>query len=94
MMVVCIDNSCGNSRHFELGKIYKAERIEHLYGSKSDKYYSISEKPWTSLKTLSKRIDNEMNIWVNVKCFIPLDEWRRLKIDEVLNLSKLEGNLD
>lgn len=84
-MVVCIENSWGNSRHLEVGKIYEVVRTVSFGKSNN---YIISTEPWTSLQKMEKRLPNKMEIWVDKNCFISLDEWRKVKIDEFLNLSK------
>jgi hypothetical protein len=96
MKVVCIENSWGNSRHLEIGGIYDVVSTNTINHSKgfSVNYIIILTEPWTSLKNMEKRLHNKMEICVDKNCFISLDEWRKIKIDEFLNLSKLEGNLD
>lgn len=89
MKVVCIDNSSGNSRHLEVGKIYEVVRTNTINHSKGFSVnHIISTEPWTSLQKMEKRLPNKMEIWVDKNCFISLDEWRKVKIDEFLNLSK------
>lgn len=93
MKVVCIDNSCGNSRHFELGKIYIVDKIDCLKeGSFNSNfkikynldYYIIKTEPWTSLTNRYERLPYKTEIWVDKNCFISLDEFRMIKLKEIL----------
>ena len=85
MKVVCIDNSWGNSRHLEVGEIYEVVRTVSF--RKSNNYIILAE-PWTSLQTMEERLLNKIEIWVDCKCFVSLDEWRESRIDQLLNFSK------
>jgi hypothetical protein len=85
MKVVCIDNSWGNSRHFELGGIYEVAQTNTINHSKGFSVnHIILTEPWTSLQNMEKRLPNKMEIWVDKNCFISLDEFRMIKLKEIL----------
>ena len=68
MKVVCIDNNDGNSKHLDLYEVYDVEPEESVFPD----HYII-------------RIPNDsIEIWVKKEKFINLDEWRKIKLDQII----------
>lgn len=83
MKVVCMDNSSGNSRHFEVGKIYEANLNPQLPGIQEGEFYVIRTRPWMIPVDRGIRLDKEGDIWVKKEAFISLEEWREGKLGEL-----------
>jgi len=81
MKIVCIDNTIGNSKHFEIGQIVEASELtleeKRKYRPNID-YYIIDGK-------YSKKPELLFNhIWCEKKCFITLEECRETKLNKLL----------
>jgi hypothetical protein len=81
MKIVCIDNTIGNSKHFEIGQIVEASELteEEKRKCKPNIYYYIIDGKYSKAPEL---LFNE--IWCEKKCFITLEEWRETKLNKLL----------
>ncbi len=68
MKVVCVDNTIGNSRYFKLYNIYESK--------------DLSFEDRNRLRLPYDYIIVEAQ-WCNVVCFMPLDEWRKKRLDNI-----------
>ena len=78
MRVVCIDNTWGNSRHFEIGKTYD------VVNTILDKYYVIKNCPLDWHREVPKRLNEEQDIWAPSECFLTLEEWRSRQLNKLI----------
>lgn len=71
--VVCVDNTRGNSRKLAMNKIYKTRKM------------TTDEKIKYRLPTdyIILELDAR-EVWCDRKCFIPLDEFRNRKLNQIL----------
>jgi hypothetical protein len=72
MKVVCINNTVGNTRHLELNCIY--ESID----------YTLQERLRLRLPdNYTVILKNDREIWCDVGCFVTLENWRQMRINEL-----------
>lgn len=85
--VVCIDNTIGNARHLGLNKVYDASEVSPSKGTlkQSSKYYIINTYPFEIPIHNGIRLSTKHDIWIDKKSFISLEEFRQLKLDNILN---------
>ena len=85
--VVCIDNTIGNARHLGLNKVYDATKISPSSKYYNSKYYIINTYLYEGalFHRNSVRYDTKRDIWIDKKSFISLEEFRQLKLDNILN---------
>jgi hypothetical protein len=85
MKIVCIDNTIGNSKHFEIGQIVEARELteEEKRKCKPNIYYYIIDVKYSKkLELFASIVFNE--IWCERRCFITLEEWRETKLNKLL----------
>jgi len=73
MKIVCIDNTIGNSKHFEIGQIVESSEYE-LPGA-----IIIIDGKYSKTPEL---LFND--IWCERRFFISLEEWRETKLNKLL----------
>jgi hypothetical protein len=78
MKLVCIDNTYGNSRHLELHQVYECKT-----GLDWKSYYILRIKPFQIPIWQGKRFEDYIDVWVDKKCFITLEEWRKNRLQEI-----------
>lgn len=82
MKVVCIDNTFGNARHLDLWGVYDAldpKDLGHPDNWRSD-FYILNIDPYLIEATLHRRLGQTMEVWVNKKSFVSLEEFRQTKL--------------
>jgi len=88
MKIVCIDNTIGNSKHFEIGQIVEASELtleeKRKYRTKIDYYYIIDAKYSKKAELLFNHLQFPEQVWCEKKCFITLEECRETKLNKLL----------
>jgi len=79
MKVICINNTWGNARHLHLKEIYDAKEYNGKFGN----YYLINTHPVEIPIHNNIRLKEKVDLWVEKKCFLTLQEWRRLQLDKL-----------
>jgi len=84
MKVICIDNTRGNARHLETGKVYDAsvQTYRHLAKYVGKEYYVIRSTCYSN-PTHRVGILPERDIWVDMECFVSLEEYRNKKLESI-----------
>jgi hypothetical protein len=79
MKVICINNTCGNARHLHLNEIYEASE----YLGRAGQYYLINTHPFEIPIHNNIRLKEKVDLWVDKKYFLTLDEWRQSQLDKL-----------
>jgi hypothetical protein len=79
MKVVCINNKWGNARHLHLNQIYNAKE----YNTKLGNFYLIHTYPFEIPIHNNIRLKEKVELWVDQKCFITLQQWRKSQLDKL-----------
>lgn len=82
MKVVCIDNTSGNARHLDLWGVYDALDLNDSGDSHNwaNDFYILNIDPYLIEATLHRRLGQTMEVWVNKKSFVSLEEFRQTKL--------------